>query len=511
MRPPPLHFLLVSLLIGIVGHAEAPSTDPNPACARERKVRSQQSRYPHADKKCIEETNNAEDCCRQPNQEKCGYKESNFGNQRLSAENDTGAYAAGLRQSRDLSVSANRNRAFGAVCTRLRKKASDVCARSLTEIREARAKEGPLNDRDAEEYRRMEEETRDYGERADGALRSYANCHRDQATQNETDLTRSLDTVNASGGDAQWKRKCILSNIGGEETSQCFIYNNGNSTGNIVSDEQRRDLPMDTAQIGGCTGVIESGTTGYSAAHCRPGPRLSTDVDPVTGQPRSTVWNPKSEAAFNDADFKAGRPFNDVRRYDLEDGDPTRGKPFYALSEDASLSSGCQVRDERILACSPAALSQIQGTTAVIQGNPSSHFSRDPAAAGYLDPSRDVVVATGPAFYDSNSRTVNINAYSASGNSGGADYFPAGTNIGGVTVDRPVLINPHSGGYSSPTNPLTGIPYDGDALVFTPRAGFTTVSSYNTIRDIYVPQVSNSTLKSGAPLFGAPRPATGAR
>jgi hypothetical protein len=499
------------LLIGITGHAQAPSTTPSAACAGERKVRSQQSSYPHADKKCIEETNKAEDCCRQPNQEKCGYKESDFGNQRLAAENDTGAYAAGLKQSRDLSVSANRNRAFGSICTRQRKKASDVCARSLTEIREARAKEGTLNDRDAEEYRRMEEETRNYGERADSALKSYATCHRDQSLQNEVDLTRSLETVNASGGDTQWKRKCIQSNIGDEETTQCFIYNNGNSTGNIVSDQQRRDLPMDTAQIDGCTGIIASGSTGYSAAHCNPGVRTSTDIDPVTGLPRTTTWKPGEEAAFKDSDFEAGRPFNDVRRYDLENGDPTRGKPFYALSEDASLTSGCQVRDERILACSPAALSQIQGTTAVIQGNPSSHFSRDPASPGYLDPSRDVVVATGPAFYDPNSRTVSINAYSAPGNSGGADYFPSGTTIGGVTVDRPVLINPHSGGYSAQVNPVTGATRDGDALVFTGRAGFTTVSSYNTIRAIYVPQVSNDTLKAGAPLFGSPGPAKGAR
>jgi hypothetical protein len=184
MRPPPLLPLLL-LFFGHLALAQAPAAQPNPVCARESSFERTRTEFPSADPKCVDAAKLADDCCRQPNQEKCGYRESNFGNQRLAAEGDQGAYAAGLRQARDLTVSANRNRVFASICRVQRVKADRACyeAESATHAR-ANTVVGRVI------HRTPNTHTREFRARMIREADQYRACHSNQATQNEQELQR---------------------------------------------------------------------------------------------------------------------------------------------------------------------------------------------------------------------------------------------------------------------------------------------------------------------------------
>jgi hypothetical protein len=328
----------------------------------------------------------------------------------------------------------------------------------------------------------------------------YQTCHSTQAVQNEQELKRTLASVNASGGDSQWRQNCVASNSGaGEMITQCYVANDGASAGGIVSGQERRDLPVSTAMLQeGCSAVVGANGRGYSASHCQNvGVQRSAESDPATGVTRESQWIPRQEVHHDSTAFAKSERFDDLRSYDVRN--PQEGRPFYALSEDPRLTSGCQVRDNSVLACSSAALNGIQGTTAVVQGYPSSFFDR--SSASNVQAANSVLVTSGPSFYDRNSGTLLTNAYNSPGGSGGATYFPPGTTIGGVTYDRPVLVNPTSGVYGNRVDPITNRAADGSALAFTRRTATSPISSYNTVRSIYVQSISDASLRAGVPLF----------
>lgn len=495
MRPLAALVLLGTVLISFRSHSA--EGDGPPKCNPQTDLARVQQENPKASKECVQETQRADDCCNKPNNEKCGYKESNFGNAPVEAEKDpNSAYGAAVKQTRTLVLSSNRNQMFAAVCRGARKKAKEACDKAIKSSLDKTLSGDP----NGEDLDQQLKQTSAFKERMSEKLQARERCHSDQSAADLNEAKESMKTANKSAGDAVWRSTCARSNIGGEAFSQCYLYNDGHSGAQIVEGSEKDKLPVDTTQIGYCAG-IKGQDVGASAAHCGQSEHTSTEVD-STGETKHSKWKPAEgkDTGFNLEKFKNGEGYDDTKIYEV-DGESSKGKPYYVLSEDKNLASGCEIRNDRVMACSTQSLQQMQGKTANIQAYPNDYFRN-----GNRDASSSVLVSSGPAFYDSKNGRVYVNAFGAPGSSGGAIYLKPGSEIGGVVSDRPILLGPASGALWQ-DNPVTKQAVDGSSLGFTQRTTWVPISSYQTVNQLYVPKVSDTTLNQGQKIFvPIPRP-----
>lgn len=468
------------------------------------------------DKNCVEETRKADECCRKPDQEKCGYKGSNFG-QRPQGEEErriSGIYQPAVNQSRDLTASYNRNAAFASLCRTQNDKRKRVCAEAAAKAEKvhedlAAKPDAPLEARTTAMQARLA--SRSYSESGDQDFEQYRRCHQTQADQNLLDLQSSLAAANAAQGefDGSWKVACTQSMVGDQKTPQCYIQNTGENTGDIVSGPARDNLPVKAVPLStGCTGFTDERGNLTSASHCTgPDATISDRRTDPSGSPETALWRKQQELPFDDSKFRDGSPWNDKNHYTPDSRFPIpeqfKGKPFYHLAQDTSLASGCEARGN-ILACSPEALKNIQGTQAEIQGFPADHFRGNPV----LKSENDVLVTRGPAYYDPYSNSVRTNAYSSGGNSGGPAYFREGTEIGGFKADRPVIFGAVTGGQST-IDTVTGKPVDGSVYVYSNRTNIVPIASVEDTQRLLIPQVQNNILRQGGSVFVTPTVGSG--
>lgn len=509
-------YLAISYCFPLFAQDGPPSTGGGapPQCGRPSPRIGQHEREHsgHLDKPCQEATRKAEECCINPAQEKCGYKESNFGQKQQSEEERriSGIYQPAVNQSRDLATAYNRNRASASLCKTHKEKRKQVCAEAASRADQTYENliKNPDTPSDAREIAlKAREASRTYSEIGDQDFETYRQCHQTQADQNYREMERSLDAANASRGefDGSWRVSCSRTTIGEDLSNQCYVQNTGEPTGDIVRGAERDKLPVRAVHIdGACTGYTDERGTLNSASHCRQ-PSLVTSVRSTTpgSPPEVALWRKQNELPFDERKFRDGEPWTDKNQFapdrQLPLPEQFRGKPFYHLAEDTALNSGCEARGN-VLACSPAALRSIQGTQAEVQGFPGAHF-RD----GPQDSKTEVLVTRGPAYYDPYSQTVKANVYAAPGHSGGPAYFREGTEIGGFKADRPVMIGPVSGG-NWPRDPQTNLPIDGNVYIYSPRTLSVPVASVQDTTQLMIPRVQNDILRQGGSVFITPTP-----
>lgn len=397
-----------------------------------------QERLKNAGPKCREASIKAERCCRDPRFEGCGFKGTGGVPTQLPTE---GSYGAAVQQTAKLVKAKNDNRAFADVCRKHQSAASKACLD---------------DDKDWDDYPFRNKK-----------LKELEKCHDAQADQNELEIKKSLETANDSMGDAKWRTNCTGSDSGGAKLEQCTLYNDGMIEGRRVDAKERDELPVKALPIqsGGmkCTGYTDESGDLSTAAHCK-GAIYETQITDADGKSKTGLWNSRSGKDF---DFDK---FNQMGKKDavenIEDAanfkkvpsvneDSFNGKPYYSLTRDPAMSSGCEIRGGE-MACSESALREIQGTQATIQGYPGTQYTnlRDKDTGQLLtDTKTSQIVTAGPAYYDPYSGVVKVNAYAAPGSSGGPVYFPSQTTIGGVTSDRPVIAGSVSYTHSANTTP----------------------------------------------------------
>lgn len=476
------------------GGAGAPA-DQGADCQKpsERLARSEKENGGYLDKECIEATRLAEDCCLNPNQEKCGSKPSNFGVKEQPAEEKkiSGIHQPAVNQAKDLTQAYNRNRANASLCGTQNERRYKVCKTSADKRLQAyrNADPGaPLTSKEVVMKAAYASEA--YLRDGDADLSNYQSCHQRQASKNRADLEQTVDTANESAGEGMqgsWRVACVRTRIGDENSEQCALLNTGDADGKVVSGADRDKLPVTSVPLGNCSGYTDESGVLHTASHC-PNPQSVTAIRYSEDEPQTNSWRKGTELPFDDEKFKAGQPYNDQRSM-TPVGDRVNGKPFYTLSEDRSLTSGCEARGQ-VLACSPAALNSIQGQTAQIQGYPAEQFG----TTGTLNSKTDTLVTSGPAYYDPYSKRVIVGAYAAPGNSGGAVFLKEGSDIGGYVADRPVVVGPNSGAMMS----------DNQGYANSDRLALVPISSTADVQRLTVPSVSSQVLQNGGAVFLTP-------
>ncbi len=473
-----------------------------------KKARPDSSKLQQTSPKCREAFKNAEDCCTNPTRSECGYKITNGGvPEKLPSE---GSYGAAVQESARLMKARNENNAFASLCKSARKKAGKICSaelsRTLDEISSASTSEQQKS------AAKVVNDTDDFRVLSDNYVAELESCHRRQAAQNDRDLIASLATSNAAMGDSQWRATCQTDRIGDDETTQCYLYNDAQSSGNFVTGKERDDLPVRSVALDGCSGYTDEAGNLTTAAHCTQlGNMPESARRNPNGETEVAIWKNPRGSDYSDstaeAAIKNGLHYDDAKGYQKTDvNDPSfEGKPYYTLARDPNMSSGCAVR-EQILACSDSALVGIRGVGAEVQGYPGDYFYE----ANPRDKQSEVLVTRGPAYYDAYSGKLNVNTYVGPGNSGGPVYFPSQTNIGGFVSDRPVIAGPASTAQFS-RDPVTNLPSDGAAISYSQRTGGVPIPIYKSGTTYIVQQAIDSTLLKGGSIFTNPPKLRGAR
>ncbi len=516
--------LILTLFLGLPALAQDGSAPPPSGPCAQRSNRISEHERVHSgylDKACVEATRKAEECCLNPAQEKCGHKESNFGQKPQTEEERkiSGIYQPAVNQARDLTTAMNRNRANAALCRTHNERRKKSCAEAAGKKEQelAQIRENPNAPSEAKETLvKAAAANREYSDNGDRDLEVYRACHSRQADQNQGDLDESIKTANAAiGGDdfsGTWKSACTSSRIGDETVRQCYLQNTGDNGGEIVQGADRDKLPVTTVPTPGCSAYTDPSGALTSASHCPMPEILGSARKSGSGADEFGVFRKQAELPFDPNKLNSGEPLADKVQYSPLGGaatpDQFKGKPFYHLAQDTSLASGCEARGN-ILACSPSALNSIQGVPAEMQGFPGEHFKRgSPDFAGTLDPKEATLVTRGPAYYDPYSEKLNVNGFIGPGNSGGPVYFKEGTTIGGFTTDRPIVAGPAHSVAGFVRSPTSNVPTDGSAYAYSQRTGLVPIASVSDTSRLMVPRVDNSTLRQGGAVFQrAPPPA----
>jgi hypothetical protein len=314
----------------------------------------------------------------------------------------------------------NENSAFASLCKAAQVEAQRACEDDEDQVLKAIYANSGSPEKQNKAKKMYGDLMADNSER-DKELKNFEKCHLHQAAINSQELQESLAVANEATGDSRWRTNCIPTNIAGSATEQCILFNDALSEGSIISGKDRDNLPVEAVYLGGCTGYTDTSGNMTTAAHCNHGENVtSSERYGANGEKQVGLWrDPEGEKLgfYASGADKALTPYDDASKFkkidDLTDSS-FNGKPYYTLSRDPAMTSGCEVRDNE-LACSESALREIQGTQATVQGYPATYFHKD----SQFNPATDQLVTRGPAYYDSYSGNVRVNAYGSQGNSGG--------------------------------------------------------------------------------------------
>lgn len=435
-------------------------------------IASIKQKYPKAHEKCLVFINQTDECCRDPKKSGCGLAPSPDVLDRVNPPTD-GPSGAAITETKNRLRSANESYKAHAACS--------MNVRKTTADKWQGCDYYGSTSQDPEEKK----QTLALNEEIKRAYKRPVDCLKDRANKDENDADKALNSYYSSTTDGHYKFNCMNKKFAGEESRECYLLDVNQTGGEYVPNG---DAPVTTARTtkSGCTALI-----GYNSAsdadHCRDGSDVKMEMR--NGAETRIIEGTNGKALpfeeKNGNTLPTGR-YDDLRVFKTAPDETA--KPHFNLGV-SDWQEGC-AEHGFMVQCSTKALLAYNGN-AMVQGYPITHYPAN--SDGSFSAPDNVLVTRGPAFYDRDNQTFYVNAYSYKGNSGGPVVIPAGTEIGGLTLSKPLVIGNVSG-YSW-NGQESSNPAGNRTMTIVP------VYSYDRVTQMYIQSVPESLLRSGGGVF----------
>ncbi|MBX3020715.1 MAG: hypothetical protein KF799_03490 [Bdellovibrionales bacterium] len=258
----------------------------------------------------------------------------------------------------------------------------------------------------------------------------------------------------------------------------CFVIDRSLAESEFIQGDAIDDLPLTVGVTRSCTFFVDAQSRMISADHC---PKNHMDKAFIFDRESHEVRGiAAARLGFVASHFQFGPPMEDLAVFlpatDDKEGHTLKpvsaGKKFFYLTWDRLLVKGCELRPNDILACATNALRELSGRRAEMLSFPGTYYDGADGLWRRKDPV-SVLRTRGIVTFDPNYQRFFFNAYAQRGASGAPLYFPAGTSIAGLLLDRPVVLGPLTGVSGSEGKIETGL---------TDNLGVVAVLRYERVR-----------------------------
>lgn len=216
----------------------------------------------------------------------------------------------------------------------------------------------------------------------------------------------------------------------------CYVVDRRSSASRLIEHAKAEELPLRVGATRECTFFVDAAGRAFTADHC--GARHFENAW-LFGSDLGELRAEYSGALPYSADqYHSGGPFEDMSVFSLKVPAPIIPRAFYHLAYDDFKNSGCEVRSRDVVVCSKSALVALSRTMANTLSFPRNAASLD--TSGNRRAPDSVFWAQGQIYFEPEFERFFFHAHSSVGSSGAPVYIPAGREVGGLFLDRPLVL-----------------------------------------------------------------------
>jgi hypothetical protein len=282
------------------------------------------------------------------------------------------------------------------------------------------------------------------------------------AEVSEAAMNKTVEKANSLAGKKLYASICYLKPLNEGGFRFCFIVDKTASDHEFVKAEDADSLPVRVGMTHDCTFFADAEGRIISADHCGQ-KHMDGGFLFAPGGP-SVRAQPAQRLQFVQNGFENGGAIEDFSVFQSEQALPNPGKPLYYFALDESVKNGCEMREDTVLACTKQAAQALNGMRAELIGFPIWYYNGDIGMFRKTAPVTALHVR-GTLTFDAEFERFFVGMYAQGGASGGPVYLPAGTEIAGLRLDRPLVLGPLTGYAGSLGTPDEGWLTDNVAIV----------------------------------------------